>query len=313
MILPTAVAGLIAACTDSSEPAAGGTPDGGGSTITPAPTGTGTDADPPPVTTPQGKAGTGEATGLPCDVQAVIENRCIACHGAASPPPLLNYNDLTAKSTRDPAKTRAALAVELMKGKSMPPLPAPPPEAAEIASFEEWVAAGTPKNPVGCTDPDPDAGVPDAAAPPIRGDGGVQCTSGKMYVPADGRNERMEPGGACLNCHQQQGGPNLTIAGTVYPTLHEPDRCLGSAPPPELTVTVTDSDKPRAKQITMKVNEAGNFFSVQPYRAPIVRAVVRDEVTKKERVMVNRINRGDCNACHTQQGQNRAPGRIMAP
>ena len=31
-------------------------------------------------------AGTGAATGLPCDVQQLFENRCIGCHLGASPP-----------------------------------------------------------------------------------------------------------------------------------------------------------------------------------------------------------------------------------
>src|SRR5438045_4147908 len=58
---------------------------------------------------PPGKAGSGLATGLPCDVQALFENRCISCHSGAMPgsPPLLNYNDLLAPSKSDPAKTMA--------------------------------------------------------------------------------------------------------------------------------------------------------------------------------------------------------------
>src|SRR4051812_38775739 len=53
-----------------------------------------------------GNAGTGAATGLPCDVQALLENRCLACHDGTMPgaPVMNNYNDMIAKSKADPTK-----------------------------------------------------------------------------------------------------------------------------------------------------------------------------------------------------------------
>src|SRR5262245_50744653 len=63
----------------------------------------------------EGPAGTGLGTGLPCDVQALIENRCIACHSQANPPPLLRYSDLVAPSKSDPGKTMAQVALARMK------------------------------------------------------------------------------------------------------------------------------------------------------------------------------------------------------
>src|SRR5688572_27995091 len=69
-------------------------------------------------------AGTGLFTGLPCEVQAVLENRCIVCHdGTQNPPLLLNYDHLVAPSVRDPSKSRAVAAVDLMRGQAMPPRP----------------------------------------------------------------------------------------------------------------------------------------------------------------------------------------------
>src|SRR3954468_2592609 len=52
---------------------------------------------------PSGPAGSGLATGLPCDVQAVIENRCIACHdgNTAGAPKMLDYLDLLKPSKAD--------------------------------------------------------------------------------------------------------------------------------------------------------------------------------------------------------------------
>lgn len=44
------------------------------------------------------------------------------------------------------------------------------------------------------------------------------CSSGDYWAEDDGEGPQMRPGNACLACHRQNGGPNFTIAGTVYPT-----------------------------------------------------------------------------------------------
>lgn len=301
VLLPTLAAAITAvACSDSSAPNTEDvTSDGGDGTSVLPPSSNPT----PPA---EGPAGSGLATGLPCDVQGILENRCIACHSTADPPPLLDYDDLKAPSKKDPAKTMAQAALELMKAKTMPPTPAVPPEEDEIASFEEWVTAGTPKNPTACTDPPPsgDGGVD---AGPV--DAGPVCTSGKTWTQGNDGSPLMNPGQACNACHQQQGGPNLRIAGTVYPTLREPNNCIGSAPPPQLRVIVTDS---RNRRFNMEVNASGNFLTRNGDRPrPPLRAVVTDGV--KTRAMAGSVTSGDCNTCHTVNGANNAPGRIMAP
>lgn len=255
-----------------------------------------------------GAAGTGEGTGLPCDVQAVLENRCIACHdGRDAPPRLLNFDDLIATATKDPRKSRAAVSVELMKGSAMPPRPAVRPEADEIESFEIWVAAGTPRNATACTTPPPrlppaNAGGTDA--------GGV-CTSGKTWTQGDQPSALMHPGHACNACHQVRGGPNLRFAGTVYRTLRESNDCNGVAPPPPVKITVTDA---RERVFEMTANEAGNFFLESaggpPPRAPF-KVVLTDGT--KTRAMEGTVTSGDCNSCHTAAGANGAPGRVLAP
>ena len=309
VLLPAvASATVAAACTDSSPPAET-SPDAGDTTAIPPGT------EPTGESTPSGPAGTGLATGLPCDVQAVIENRCIACHSGDTPPPLLDYDDLARKSQKDPSKSMAQAALDLMNASAMPPPPAVPPEDDEIAAFEDWVKAGTPKNPKACTDPPPkeapDAGAKSDAAPADGGGGGgVKCTSGKMWNQGDNGSPLMHPGAACNACHQAKGGPNLRIAGTVFPTLHEPNDCIGSAPPPQLTVTVTDSRKPVPRTITMQVNASGNFFTRERFTPPL-KAAVSDGA--KTRAMVGTVSSGDCNSCHTVAGLNGAPGRIMAP
>lgn len=104
------------------------------------------------------------------------------------------------------------------------------------------------------------------------------------------------------------GGPNLRIAGTVYPALNEVDGCNGKGPPPQLTVEVTGSD---GRVFRLPVNGAGNFElgNMRP-RAPF-RARVTDGT--KSRAMVGTVTSGDCNSCHTKDGRNGAPGRILAP
>jgi hypothetical protein len=138
------------------------------------------------------------------------------------------------------------------------------------------------------------------------------CTSGKTWKGGTGDgSDLMEPGVACNACHQKMGGPNLAFAGTIYPTLHEPDLCDGKAPPPALEVVVTDAMK---RQVTMQVNAAGNFDapSAGRLKAPFT-VVVNDATNKKSRAMVGRVTSGDCNSCHTVAGANGAPGRVMAP
>ncbi|MBX3220577.1 MAG: hypothetical protein KF795_08670 [Labilithrix sp.] len=299
LTLPALAVAVIAACSDEpSSDSEDVTGDDAGSTVIPP----GSE----PSSGPSGPAGSGLATGLPCDVQGILENRCIACHSTDDPPPLLDYDDLKAPSKKDPKKTIAEVALDEMRAKTMPPTPAVPPEDDEIASFEEWIEAGAPKNPIACTDPPPDGGAKDGG-----GDAGVdagpKCTSGTFWTRGNDGSQLMNPGEACNACHQQQGGPNLRIGGTVYPTLREPDDCNGSAPP--LRVVVTDS---RNRVYNMQVNAAGNFLTRNGDRPrPPLRAVVTNG--QQTRAMVGTVTSGDCNSCHTVNGTNGAPGRIMAP
>jgi cytochrome c5 len=255
-----------------------------------------------------GAAGTGLKTGLPCEVQAVLENRCIACHDGTRPesPRLLDYADLVAPSKVDPAKSMAQEALGRMRSTTspMPPPPAVPPDNAEIEPFETWVILGTPKRIETCTDAPPPTSKPPTTTP-----GPTGCTSGKTWTSGDMGSPLMHPGGACNACHQVKGGPNLAIAGTVFPSLHEPNDCNGSAPPPTITVTVTDS---KGRVLALPVNAAGNFEIehtaklTPPFKASLSNGT-------KTTAMMGSVTSGDCNSCHTVAGANGAPGRIMAP
>lgn len=149
------------------------------------------------------------------------------------------------------------------------------------------------------------------------GTGGADMCSSKVYwTMGDLESPLMHPGRACLDCHSQQVGEDvanmLAVAGTVYPTAHEPDECNGvNASAGVVTVQITTAD---AKVLTLPVNGAGNFMYDQlengPIMFPITAKVLRGG---KEMVMASPQMSGDCNSCHTEAGTNGAPGRILAP
>jgi hypothetical protein len=130
--------------------------------------------------------------------------------------------------------------------------------------------------------------VPDAPA---------QCTSGRRYTSGNGPT--MNPGDMCQGCH------GFTLSGTVYPTIHETGLCYGVNGGAQVVITPSCGTP-----ITLTVNSAGNFYYTGGVRLPYTAKVV---VNGAERVMVTPQTLGDCNACHTQNGLQGAPGRIIVP
>lgn len=120
-------------------------------------------------------------------------------------------------------------------------------------------------------------------------------------------SESMNPGMPCIQCHASDDGPRFSVAGTVYPTIAEPDLCNGAPSSSGAQVVVTGAD---GRVLTLRLNGAGNFFSemqvTTPYHAKVVTA-------GGERAMTAEQTSGDCNSCHTPTGANGAPGRIMLP
>jgi hypothetical protein len=135
------------------------------------------------------------------------------------------------------------------------------------------------------------------------------CTSGTKWTNGDRGSSRMHPGGTCLDCHKRrQGTPSLTIAGTVYPTAHEPTDCNGvNGSTTPVKVVITDAT---GKTITLDVNAAGNFHTTSSFTPPYKAKVVANGMT---RAMGPPQTSGDCNSCHTEEGANGAPGRIVLP
>lgn len=256
------------------------------------------------------------SNGIPCDVQAVIENRCLSCHGTEAPqgPPLLKYEDFEAKSTRDPEMTRGQVAADLMTKKEMPKAPGKASDA-EIGIVNDWVTGGMKRSDEACILAPPDAGASDGGGGQDGGAPGVDaglCTSGERWTQGNTKSPLMHPGGACIACHSTtQGGPTLSFAGTVFPSLHEVDDCNGSKAP--ITVVVKDR---RGRAVTMQTNAAGNFMAftdtVQDLNMRPPYTVEVRQPGKTSRKMIRTITGGDCNGCHTTAG-NGPRGRIVEP
>lgn len=232
---------------------------------------------------------------LPCEIQQILSDRCQGCHGATlangAPIHLLGYADLLAETST--GKLVAQRCLSRIMAKEMPPPPNEPVSDAEIAAFAAWVAAGTPTG--------------DCTKPPGPFDGPPVCTSGEMWTRGDRGSQLMHPGLACIACHTRQDdddAPSFRVAGTAYPTGHEPNNCNGAT---EATVEVTDAN---GVVYLLETNAAGNFFSTARIVFPIRVAVLANG---KRRAMSASPPTGDCNSCHTQDGANMAPGRITLP
>jgi hypothetical protein len=198
----------------------------------------------------------------------------------------------------------------------MPLAPRMRVSAADIAVLQAWVDAGA--SSATCADAAPlnpptagAAAIDDPAFAPTE-----VCTSNEHWEDGDDGSRRMHPGLACVTCHNSndnEDAPSFAIGGTVFPTAHEPDDCFGvdGERDTETFVVITDAN---GQELRLEVNDAGNFHSNEdgnegiafPIRAKVVRGA-------RERMMSGAQMTGDCNACHTQDGWNGAPGRIVAP
>ena len=249
-----------------------------------------------------GSNGSG-STGLPCDVAALLSSKCSSCHGATPaagvPTSLVTYADLTAPSKTDPTVTNAALAVTRMMSTTspMPPAGTTPATSAEIAALQNWIAAGYPMTTsCGTVAPDPFSVAP-------------TCTSNTTWTLGDQGSPLMDPGKACISCHAANPleAPPFTIAGTLYPTAHEPDLCNGASGTGGAVVVITGAD---GKTISLIPNAAGNFSYDGAVATPFSAKVT---YMGRERDMVAAQTSGDCNSCNTQSGAMSAPGRIILP
>lgn len=130
------------------------------------------------------------------------------------------------------------------------------------------------------------------------------CESGTRWIGGNEESSNMNPGEACIRCHNSGEGPAFNIAGTVYDSSKQNDDCFGSV---GATVVLTDA---KGKVITMGLVSSGSFYSKDSFTPPYTAKVVRDG---KETKMTTPQTNADCNSCHTVTGANGAPGRIVAP
>jgi mono/diheme cytochrome c family protein len=292
------LAALGAGCGSAIDSAV---PTGGTGTGTGTTTGAGGGGQ---TTTTGGQGGAAAADGVPCDVAAVFAAKCNSCHGptpsGGAPLSLVTYDDLAAKSGID-GKSEVERSILRMTQGTMPP--GGGASAAEIATLQAWVDAGLPKGTCGGAGGGGAGGAaPDPFAAP------AQCTSGDTYKWGEG--DDMAPGRACNHCHQAEGeGPSMAVAGTVYPTAHEPDNCISTGVAGAI-VEITGADG-KVFELTVSPS-SGNFRShkgdaiVKPYKAKV-------KFQGKERSMGSAVSESDCNFCHTQDGAEGAPGRILLP
>ena len=106
------------------------------------------------------------ATGLPCDVDAVLKSRCQTCHGSetkyGASAPLVTYEDL---QKNGPGASSSKKVLELVKerihddNRPMPPVPNERLSSAELAVLDGWIGAGAPASDARCTNEKPDDGV----------------------------------------------------------------------------------------------------------------------------------------------------------
>jgi hypothetical protein len=307
------------------------------------------------MTPPAGTGGTGTGTGtacpvaaVPADVQAVLAVRCQLCHGnppvAGVPGTLLGVSDFMRPAKSDPSKTTAEVAAARIVATGttrMPPVPLEALSATESATLSKWFQSAMTVSAATCTPggsppapvTPPPGTTPTPIIPPLAPDpfaAPAKCTSGRTGT-TDG-SDLMNPGQACVSCHatpsgeageddedEDEGGPLLAFAGTVYPSAHEPNNCMGVAGTSSALgarVVVVDAN---GRSFTANVNAAGNYFMLASAAAPVPPLRAKVVFMGRERAMIGAVPHGDCNRCHTQTGTTtvagsiNAPGRILIP
>jgi hypothetical protein len=141
------------------------------------------------------------------------------------------------------------------------------------------------------------------------------CSSNAYWMEKDKGSEFMHPGGKCITCHLKNiSAPLWKVAGTVYPTAHEPDECNGVSSEfmdggmSEVAIVITDHTGQTKPPIP--VNKVGNFKLIDILDPPYY---VKVTYKGKESKMMMPATSGDCNSCHTQNGEQGAAGRIVLP
>lgn len=147
---------------------------------------------------------------------------------------------------------------------------------------------------------------------PIPG-GGPLCASGRYWSRGDHGDNFMHPGRACIECHtERRRGPVFSVAGTIFNARHEENECYGNAGDPvsgrRTWVIVEDQS---GVPFVIEPNPSGNFYTTHEFRFPLRRVWVQSP--SGHIAEMDNPPSGDCNSCHTREGADGAPGRIIAP
>jgi hypothetical protein len=254
---------------------------------------------------------TSAVSDLPCDVANVLASACTSCHGPVladgARVHLASRADLLASIGGGSSATIADLCVQRMQHetKPMPPNAQASPNAVTV--FEKWIAAGMPEGTCSAL------GI-DYTTESV-------CSSNRRWKGDDDDGDKlMNPGEACIACHKQEAAEGsreakvYSVAGTLYPTAHEPDDCNGvnGTKGTKPKVVITDA---KGTTVTLEVNSAGNFYYERSLSKPLRAKVVRGDAVYE---MQAEIKDGDCNACHTEAGRadegvDYPRGRIVSP
>lgn len=139
------------------------------------------------------------------------------------------------------------------------------------------------------------------------GQQGDACRTGQWWVSGNSRSSAMVPGGECIQCHRQQGGPSYAIAGTIMGDYNDAENCRGVQ---GAIVEIIGADGVVTR---LTSNAAGNFYQssrgsriVMPYTAQVT-------MNGQTYVMETETSNGDCNSCHTATGNGDTAGRIVFP
>ena len=123
----------------------------------------------------------------------------------------------------------------------------------------------------------------------------------------------MNPGFDCASCHAPTGRAHdrlWTVSGTVFTD----SSVLSDAGLEGAQVLITDIN---GKQLTLRTNAVGNFYTAEP-----LGALTDVEVQHGQRRLIMNLAVfdggdlsviGSCNHCHQNPGINGAPGRIFVP
>jgi len=244
------------------------------------------------------------------EVRPILEQWCTGCHassrtgaGRSGAPAGVDYD------TYALASANADRGLARLQARSMPPGGSVP--QGEIRTVALWIDQGK----ADCPPPGGDHLPPGGHTG--QGDPGpeipaVACSTGAYWTEGDDGKPEMHPGRNCIACHDQRRAPGeddpprFAMAGTVMGAFRDVDDCIGV---PGVTVEITDA---ASAITTYRTNSSGNFLAAAAFR-PALPYTARLVLDGRERRMATPQSNLNCMDCHTREGRNGAPGRIVAP